>query len=135
MFRSSARRSLVLRADDPAARFPKVLDQADVPEHQARLCGHIARELLLRRVHRVVGRHGNGERTEQLALVPHFECNVVTEVWELVRPGRHVSGLRRIGWPGCIRPHLVADAQPDPSLPRAGRLTEELCHPREDVLR
>ena len=54
----------------------KVLGQADVPQDEAGLRGEVGDELRLRLVHRVVGRHRDGERPEELAPVLDREGGV-----------------------------------------------------------
>ena len=84
--------------DDPPARLPKVFDQADVAQHEARLRSHVADQLLLRRVHRIVCGRRDGERTQELTLVFHLERLLVAEVRKHVRPNGHARrdrGSRR----------------------------------------
>ncbi len=56
----------VLRGDEPAARRAELLDQPHVAEHEARLPGQVADQLLLGRVHRVVRVHRRRDRAELL---------------------------------------------------------------------
>ena len=123
----------VLRRHDPPSRFPEVLDQSDVPEHQPRLRRHVASELLLGRVHRIVRRDGHGERAEELALVTHLEGGVLPEVRDVVSD-RHVGRRGRAFGPDALLTHLVTDPQPHPRDLGAGGLAEQRDHPRQDVV-
>ena len=74
----------VLRADQPLPGRPELLDQSDVPEHQARLGGEVAHEPLLRRVDRVVRRHRDRQRAEELALVADLDGRVRRQLRDLI---------------------------------------------------
>jgi hypothetical protein len=127
--------ALVLGADDPPAGLAEILDEPDVPEHQSGLRRHVADELLLRRIHRIVGRDGHGQRAEQLALVPHLERLLSPEVRRVILPDRHLGRRERVLRPRRLLAHAVSDPQPHPCGPCPGCLAEQMGHPRQDVLR
>ncbi len=77
-------RPLVLRAHDALSRGAELLDQSDVAEHETRLRGEIPNEAFLRRVHRIVRRHGHGKRSEQLSAIAHLDGRVRRERGEHV---------------------------------------------------
>jgi hypothetical protein len=66
-------RPLVLRRHDAPSRGSQVLHQPHVAQRQSCLRRDAVREPLLRGVHRIVGRHRQRDRAQQLALVDDGE--------------------------------------------------------------
>ncbi len=65
---------LVLSSDQPLARSAQVLDEPNVPEDEARLGRQVLHKARLGGVDRIARRERNGDRPEQLALVPDGEA-------------------------------------------------------------
>jgi hypothetical protein len=62
---------LVLRGDQALAGGTEILDEPGVPKDEARLRGEIVEKLLLDRREALVRWLGQGERAEDLAVMPH----------------------------------------------------------------
>ena len=63
----------VLGGDEALAGRPELLDQAHVAQYRAGLCGEVAHEALLRRVHRIARRHRDRQGAQWLAAVAHLD--------------------------------------------------------------
>ena len=91
---------LVLSSDQPLARGAQVLDEPNVPEHEARLRRQVLHQTRLGGGDRIAGRERHGDRPEQLALVPDREAVLALERRELVAGHRQRARGRRVGRPG-----------------------------------
>ena len=122
------------RRDDPLARRPQLLDQAGVAQHQPGLSGEVADQLLLGLGQPLASGLGDGEGTQQLALVANRKDAVGTrDRWNPSVDDRH---CRRIGCfirPGPRDLEFRADPHPDvraacadPFADRSGHLGQEV---------
>jgi hypothetical protein len=102
----------VLRGDQPATGVPEILDEAGVTEHQPGLGREVVDELLLRRVHGIVGRDGSGEGAEQLPLMTDLDRRVVLERGQRLPVKRDRRRRRGVVWPHGFPSERVTDAEP-----------------------
>jgi hypothetical protein len=109
-------RPFVLPGHDPATGFPELLDESYVPQDQPRLTGHVADQLLLRRVHRVACRKLHAQGAQHLVSVANLD-GIAPQIGQILRPERDRRRLRRDAWPDRRHVKLTTDAQPDPSDP------------------
>lgn len=115
----------------PAGAQAELLDQPDVPEDQPGLRGDIVYQLPLRRVHRFVDGHGEGDRAQGLALVAHRDR---VAHGQLVPGHAHACDRRRLRRMRDRWHEPVPDPEPHPHLARARALPHETRHPGEDVV-
>ncbi len=128
-------RPRVLRGDDPAPGLAELLDQADVPQHEPGLRGHVLGQAFAIGSERIARRRHHADRAEQLAAVPHRERALALGERRQLVTGRAGStrnlAVRR---PRGRRPELAAQREPHPRMARADPLGQHLHQPRQDVL-